>query len=152
MGSASASPWARARPSWSWRPSRARFSCAARVRRAPRESDMKAAQRFECLSGFRAPAVILGVSVALAIALGAASPAAAKSSHSRHWVDEGRGRRVSDQDFHWRGRLRAGQTLEIKNIIGDVKAEPTPGDEVEVTATKLSEHGVDPDQVRIEVT
>jgi hypothetical protein len=38
------------------------------------------------------------------------------------------------QDFEWKGRLHSGQTVEVKGIIGDIRAVPTRGDQVEVTA------------------
>jgi DUF4097 and DUF4098 domain-containing protein YvlB len=50
--------------------------------------------------------------------------------------------------FHWKGTLNAGQMLTIKNINGDIRAEGTPGNQVEITATKSGEGA---DQVRIEV-
>ena len=50
--------------------------------------------------------------------------------------------------FHWKGTLAAGKTLAIKNINGDITAEGTPGDQVEITANKSGEGA---DQVRIDV-
>lgn len=50
--------------------------------------------------------------------------------------------------FHWKGTLAAGKTLAIKNINGNISAEGTAGDQVEITATK---DGDDADRVRIEV-
>lgn len=38
------------------------------------------------------------------------------------------------QDFRWSGRLAAGQTIEIRNVKGDIRAEPAAGGEVTVTA------------------
>ena len=57
---------------------------------------------------------------------------------------------VQAQDFQWRGRLTPGQTLEIKNINGDVHAVAASSGDAEVTATKTA-HDSNPDDVRIEV-
>src|SRR3954447_16143623 len=54
----------------------------------------------------------------------------------------------SANPFHWKGTLAAGKTLAVKNINGDITAEGTPGDQVEITATKSGEGA---DQVRIEL-
>jgi hypothetical protein len=53
------------------------------------------------------------------------------------------------EDVRWHGWTPAGQTVEINNIYGDVRAETTLGDEIEVIALK-SGHG-DPADVSIEV-
>ena len=55
-----------------------------------------------------------------------------------------------DEDFQWRGRLAAGQTLEVKGVNGDVDASPAAGDEVEVVAVKSGRRS-DPALVKIEV-
>jgi hypothetical protein len=55
---------------------------------------------------------------------------------------------ATQQDFHWRGRLAAGEQIQINNVIGDIRAEPTDGDEVVVTGVR---HGRNADEVRIEV-
>jgi hypothetical protein len=39
------------------------------------------------------------------------------------------------QDYRWSGRIAAGQEIEIRNIKGDIRAEPTSGGEVTVTGT-----------------
>jgi len=52
-------------------------------------------------------------------------------------------------EFHWKGQLAAGKTIEIKGVNGDVSAEGGSGD-VEVTAVKHA-HRSDPDEVKIEV-
>jgi hypothetical protein len=54
------------------------------------------------------------------------------------------------QDFHWRGRLGTGQTIEIKGVNGDISASPSSSGEVEVTATKSARRS-NPAEVRIEV-
>lgn len=41
---------------------------------------------------------------------------------------------AAQQDFRWSGRLAAGQTIEIRNVKGDIRAEPASGGEVTVTA------------------
>ena len=53
-------------------------------------------------------------------------------------------------DFHWTGKLAAGQRLEIKGVNGDVRATAATGDQVEVTARKHARRS-DPDEVKIEV-
>ena len=50
----------------------------------------------------------------------------------------------------WRGTVAAGRTLEIRGVMGTIRAEPASGREVEVTATKTAEHS-DVNDVRIEV-
>ena len=45
---------------------------------------------------------------------------------------------ASADEFRWSGRLAAGRTIEIKGINGDVRAEASSGNEVEVTATKTA--------------
>ncbi len=54
------------------------------------------------------------------------------------------------QDFTWRGRVSPGQTMEIKGVIGAVRAVAGTGSEIEVVATKSARKS-DPDEVRIEV-
>ncbi|HEX8921894.1 MAG TPA: DUF4097 family beta strand repeat-containing protein [Pyrinomonadaceae bacterium] len=56
----------------------------------------------------------------------------------------------SADDFRWSGRLAAGRTIEIKGINGDVRAEASSGNEVEVTATKTGRRS-DPKEVEIRV-
>jgi hypothetical protein len=50
----------------------------------------------------------------------------------------------------WRGAVAAGRTLEIRGVMGFIRAEPASGREVEVTATKHAEDS-DINGVRIEV-
>lgn len=54
------------------------------------------------------------------------------------------------QDFTWRGRVSAGQVMEIKNVIGSVRAVAGSGSDIEVEAVKSGNKN-DPDEVRIEV-
>jgi len=54
------------------------------------------------------------------------------------------------QDFHWRGSVPQGQAIEIKGVNGDVRAEPSGGNDVEVVAVKRARRD-SPDSVRIEV-
>ncbi|HET7463222.1 MAG TPA: hypothetical protein VFJ82_18350 [Longimicrobium sp.] len=58
------------------------------------------------------------------------------------------GSAAAQQDFHWSGRLAAGQTIEIRNIKGEIRAEPAGGDEVTVTARRT---GGRADRVRVEM-
>jgi hypothetical protein len=54
------------------------------------------------------------------------------------------------QDFQWHGAVRQGQSIEIKGINGDVRAEPSGGNDVEVVAVKRATRD-NPESVRIEV-
>jgi hypothetical protein len=54
------------------------------------------------------------------------------------------------ESFQWRGRVSAGQAVEIKGVNGSLDAGPASGDEVEVTAVKSGRRS-DPSEVRIEV-
>lgn len=38
--------------------------------------------------------------------------------------------------FHWEGAMKAGQAIEIKNIFGSIRAEPSEGNRVEVVASR----------------
>jgi len=51
-------------------------------------------------------------------------------------------------DFRWSGRLASGQEIEIRNLNGDVRAEPSTGSEVEVVGRRS---GDDVDEVEIRV-
>lgn len=53
-------------------------------------------------------------------------------------------------DFQWRGRLSAGQAIEIKGVNGAISATPSSSGDVEVTATKSARRS-NPAEVRIEV-
>jgi len=57
---------------------------------------------------------------------------------------------ASAQDFRWHGAIAQGQSIEIKGVNGDVRAEPSGGNEVEVTAEKRSRRD-DPNSVQIQV-
>jgi DUF4097 and DUF4098 domain-containing protein YvlB len=54
------------------------------------------------------------------------------------------------QDFQWHAAIPRGQAIEIKGVNGDVRAEPSGSNEVEVVAVKRA-HRDSPDSVRIEV-
>lgn len=56
---------------------------------------------------------------------------------------------AAQSDFHWKGKIAAGKTIEIKGVNGDVSAVAGSG-EVEVTAVKGARRS-DPDEVKIEV-
>lgn len=58
--------------------------------------------------------------------------------------------RGAAQDFQWTGRLAAGRTLEVRGVIGDIRAVPADGDRIEVRAVKHARRS-DPDAVRIDV-
>jgi len=52
--------------------------------------------------------------------------------------------------WSWRGTVAQGRTLEVRGVMGVIRAEAASGREVEVTAHKTAEDD-DPDDVRIEV-
>lgn len=52
------------------------------------------------------------------------------------------------REFHWSGKLAPDQLVEIKNVNGDIQADTSSGDEVQVTAEKS---GPNADKVKIEV-
>ena len=66
------------------------------------------------------------------------------------WANGPAPRQEQGQDFQWHGHLAAGQTVTIRNINGDIRAEPAPGGDVEVTAEKHARRS-DPDEVKIVV-
>ena len=54
-------------------------------------------------------------------------------------------------EFHWKGKIAQGKSIEIKGVNGDVRAVAGPGaGDVEVTAVKHARRS-DPDEVKIEV-
>lgn len=70
----------------------------------------------------------------------AAAPAAAQS-RAAEGAD-------GQEDFRWSGRIARGDEIEIAGLLGNVRAEHTSGDQVEVVGRRI---GDDADQVRIEV-
>ncbi|HEV2150627.1 MAG TPA: DUF4097 family beta strand repeat-containing protein [Longimicrobiaceae bacterium] len=54
------------------------------------------------------------------------------------------------QDFRWSGVIPAGQRVEVKGINGAIRAEPSSGREVEVTAVRRAGRRGDVEDVRIE--
>jgi hypothetical protein len=52
------------------------------------------------------------------------------------------------EDFRWAGRLARGQEIEIRNIVGNVRAEYTSGDQVEVVGRRSGDNA---DRIEIEV-
>lgn len=61
----------------------------------------------------------------------------------------GPARAAAQGEFHWKGKIAAGKSIEIKGVNGDVDALAGSG-EVEVTAVKHARRD-DPDEVKIEV-
>lgn len=53
-------------------------------------------------------------------------------------------------DFHWNGRLAAGQAIEIKGVNGGIRAEYSAGPDVEVTGRKSARRS-DVNSVRVEM-
>jgi hypothetical protein len=52
--------------------------------------------------------------------------------------------------FNWSGRVPPGRWIYVRNLNGEIRVEPTTGDQVQVTAVKTWRRG-DPADVRIEV-
>src|SRR5262249_12185245 len=52
------------------------------------------------------------------------------------------------REFHWQGKLRANQILEIKNTNGDIDAKSTSGNQAQVMAEKSGPRAA---QIKIEV-
>jgi hypothetical protein len=59
-------------------------------------------------------------------------------------------RAAGAQDFQWHGLVPQGRAIEIKGVNGDLRAEPSGSNEVEVVAVKRG-HRDSPDSVRIDV-
>jgi hypothetical protein len=59
-------------------------------------------------------------------------------------------RPAAAQDFTWAGAVSQGRAIEIKGVNGDVRAEPSGSNQVEVVAVKSSRRD-DPASVRIQV-
>jgi len=59
-------------------------------------------------------------------------------------------RAAAADDFRWHGAIASGHSIEIKGVNGDVRAEPSGGNEVEVIAEKTANRD-NPDSVRIDV-
>ncbi|HET7694268.1 MAG TPA: DUF4097 family beta strand repeat-containing protein [Vicinamibacterales bacterium] len=57
---------------------------------------------------------------------------------------------ASAQDFTWAGAIPQGRAIEIKGVNGDVRAEPSGSNQVEVVAVKSARRD-DPASVRIQV-
>ena len=56
----------------------------------------------------------------------------------------------SSDEFHWNGRLAAGNTIQIRGVNGNISAEPSASGEVEVVAVKTGRRS-DPKEVEIRV-
>ncbi len=59
-------------------------------------------------------------------------------------------RAAAAQDFQWHGPVAQGRAIEIKGVNGDIRAEPSGSNEVEVVAVKRANRD-NPDSVKIEV-
>lgn len=55
---------------------------------------------------------------------------------------------AAQEDFHWSGRLAQGEQIQVNDIIGDIRAEPTEGDEVTVTGIYSGRNDVRVEVVR----
>jgi len=57
---------------------------------------------------------------------------------------------LSAATFEWTGVIQPKQTLEIRNVIGDIKAEPSPGPDIELSV-RIAGTRPDPASIRIDV-
>jgi hypothetical protein len=57
---------------------------------------------------------------------------------------------TSQEDFRWSGRLAAGKWVEVKGVNGAIRAEPSDGDEVELTAVRRDGRRARAEDIRIE--
>ena len=57
---------------------------------------------------------------------------------------------AQDDPWTWRKAVPAGQTVEIRGIMGTIQASAATGNQVEIVARKSARSG-DPSEVRIEV-
>ena len=80
--------------------------------------------------------MIMRVSTLAALLVAAALPLAARGA-------------AAQGEFHWKGQIAAGKTIEIKGVNGDISTVAGSG-EVEVTAVKHARKS-DPDEVKIAV-
>ncbi len=56
----------------------------------------------------------------------------------------------AQKEFRWNGRVNAGQSIEVRGINGNIRADPSTGDQVEVIANKQARRS-NPDDVQIKV-
>ena len=52
----------------------------------------------------------------------------------------------SEHTFHWQGKLAPDQMVAVKNVTGNINAQPATGDQLDITATK---NGFDSDEVKV---
>ena len=57
-------------------------------------------------------------------------------------------RPAAAQDFQWHGPVAQGRAIEIKGVNGDIRAEPSGSNEVEVVAVKRATRD-NPDSVKL---
>src|SRR5260221_12512301 len=70
---------------------------------------------------------MMGAVILAAIVLGRGAPARAQNEKRTVFTEN---------DFHWQGALKAGQTLEVINTNGDIEASTAAGDSAQVEGTK----------------
>jgi len=85
--------------------------------------------RFFCNSESRSSVAWMGVSLCLAVVL--LMSGAGVAAQEKRTI-------FTENDFHWQGNLKAGQTLEVINRNGDINANAS-GDVARVGATKRDE-------------
>src|SRR5215831_1260432 len=59
-------------------------------------------------------------------------------------------RPAAADDFRWHGSIAQGHSIEVKGVNGDIRAEPSGSNEVEVVAEKRANRD-DPESVHIDV-
>jgi hypothetical protein len=87
---------------------------------------------------------------AVVLCLAGTLDAAALSRATRGLISLPRILQKNAAAFEWRGNVLQGNAIEIKGVNGDVIAEPSSGNEVEVTAERRGRRN-DPEGVQIEV-
>src|SRR5258708_13828196 len=70
---------------------------------------------------------MMGAVILAVIVVGSGTPARAQNEKRTVFTEN---------DFHWQGNLKAGQTLEVINRNGDIEASAATGDAAQVEGTK----------------
>jgi hypothetical protein len=92
-------------------------------------------KRFGILGRFSAATTMSAATLALIMM---ASPALSKAQSEKRTV-------FTQNDFHWQGNLKAGQTLEVINRNGEIEASGATHDAALVDGSKSSSFGADKD-------
>ncbi|MBW3570447.1 MAG: DUF4097 domain-containing protein [Gemmatimonadetes bacterium] len=93
-------------------------------------------------------AVVAAASLALGGILVFAGDARSEAASAAPAHQQNAEARPGQEHFRWAGRLARGQQIEVRGVVGDVRAEAASGDQVEVVGRRSGKHG---HLVRIEV-